>query len=341
MALQGTKSYQFRQEREEGWRQLEALVRQAEKKGLRSLEAADVFELPHLYKAALSSLSVARAISLDKNVVDYLENLTTRAYFLLYGHQRPAGEAFIQLMKSSVPRAVRAVKTELVVTCIVFFLGLFAAFFLVLDSPDWYFTFVAQELAGGRVPSSSAEELMAVLYPKEEDIQGLDIFATQLFTHNARIGLMAFALGFALGMPTVWLIFTNGTMLGAFLALYHSKGLLPELGGWLFIHGTTEILAILLCGAAGLAIARHYIFPGKLSRMAALSRYGKQAALVAFGCIIMFLIAGLLEGFGRQLVQSDAARYSIGTGFLVLWGLYFTLGGRDDHLPDSEREAEE
>ena len=104
--------------------------------------------------------------------------------------------------------------------------------------------------------------------------------------------------------------------------------LLPELGGWLIIHGSTEILAILLCGAAGLAIARHYIFPGSLSRMEALAHHGRQAAIVAFGCIIMFLVAGILEGFGRQLVTSDAARYTVGLVFLVMWAIYYGFGGR-------------
>ena len=112
MATVGTKSFQFRQEREAGWQQLEQLVMQAEKKGIRSLSANDVFELPHLYKGALSSLSVARSISLDKNVVDYLENLTTRAYFLLYGHQRPAGRAFARLLQFSIPDAVRSLRQE-------------------------------------------------------------------------------------------------------------------------------------------------------------------------------------------------------------------------------------
>ncbi|MFC4346395.1 stage II sporulation protein M [Kordiimonas lipolytica] len=329
MALEGTKSFQFRQEREAGWQQLEKLVMQAEKKGIRSLSAADVFELPHLYKGALSSLSVARSISLDKNVVDYLENLTTRAYFLLYGHQRPAGKAFARLMQFSVPDAVRSLKQEFIVAFVVMFLGVMAGFFLVLQNPDWFFTFMNRELADGRVPRASAEELKAVIYPAEDKLNSLDIFATQLFTHNSQVGLLAFALGFALGLPTIWLLFQNGTMLGAFLALHYEKDLLYELGGWLIIHGSTEILAIILCGAAGLAIARHYVFPGKLSRMESLAIYGKKAALVAFGCILMFLVAGLLEGFARQLVSSDTGRYTIGLGFLFIWALYFLGVGRN------------
>lgn len=330
MAQQTVKSYQFRVERQGNWTRLENMVRRAEKSGMTSLSSQEIFEMPHLYKGALSSLSVARSISLDKNVVDYLEALVARAYFLLHSQQRTAGAAFKRLMVHSVPVAVRSIRQEIMVSVAVFLLGLLAAFILVLQNPDWYFSFVSLELAGGRQPAASAEELRDGLYASEDGMNNLDIFATQLFTHNSQVGILAFALGFALGLPTIWLLFTNGAMLGAFLALYHSKGLLFELGGWLIIHGSTEITAILLCGAAGLATARHYIFPGKYGRLEALAVHGKKAGIVAFGCIMMFLAAGLLEGFARQLVTSDVVRYGVGLSFFAMWLSYFIYGGRSN-----------
>jgi len=41
------------------------------------------------------------------------------------------------------------------------------------------------------------------------------------------------------------------------------------------------------------------------------------------GVIIMLFFAGLLEGFGRQLINSDTIRYGIGTTWLIFWCLYF------------------
>jgi hypothetical protein len=37
----------------------------------------------------------------------------------------------------------------------------------------------------------------------------------------------------------------------------------------------------------------------------------------------MLMLAGLLEGFGRQLITSDVARYAIAAGTALLWGVYF------------------
>ncbi|WP_348246542.1 stage II sporulation protein M, partial [Salmonella enterica] len=70
---------------------------------------------------------------------------------------------------------------------------------------------------------------------------GLSAFATFLFTHNAQIAILSFALGFAFGIPTAVLIAGNGTMLGAILVLYFSRGLGFEFVGWLAIHGVTEL----------------------------------------------------------------------------------------------------
>ena len=43
------------------------------------------------------------------------------------------------------------------------------------------------------------------------------------------------------------------------------------------------------------------------------------------GVAVMLLVAGLLEGFGRQTITSDVTRYAIGGGMLALWLGYFYL----------------
>ena len=94
----------------------------------------------------------------------------------------------------------------------------------------------------------------------------LATFAASLFSHNARIGILAFALGFVAGLPTLFLLFYNGLVLGAFAALYHARGLGVDIWGWLLPHGVTELLAVVLCGAAGFLLAHGLVFPGARPR---------------------------------------------------------------------------
>jgi uncharacterized membrane protein SpoIIM required for sporulation len=133
-------------------------------------------------------------------------------------------------------------------------------------------------------------------------------------------------------VPTVLLILMNGCILGAMFYVIWSKGLSYEFGGWLFIHGSTELFAICIAGAAGLRTGTRIAFPGTLSRMKAAARAGRVAAGAMVGVAIMLLAAGLLEGFGRQPITSDGQCYLIGGGLLALWLPYFYLVRAD--IPD-------
>ena len=75
----------------------ESHLSQIERGGMRSLGAPDLLRLPSLYRATLSSLSTARSISLDRNVVAYLESLAARAYFHIYGTRSGLGGGIAEL----------------------------------------------------------------------------------------------------------------------------------------------------------------------------------------------------------------------------------------------------
>lgn len=323
------RSYQFRREREESWKELEALVFRAEKKGLYSLSAKELFRLPVLYRSALSSLSVARAISLETNVVSYLENLVNRAYFLLYGVRGKTGALIWKFLSRSFPQEVRKALPLILVSAFTMGFGVLVGFFLTQGNPDWFYTFVSSDMAGSRGPTASTQELRETIFSEDGSaINLLTIFSTFLFTHNARVGMFAFALGFAFGLPTLLLLFYTGGMLGAFTAVFESRGLGFDFIGWIIIHGSTELLAIILCGGAGLVLGKSIIFPSHLSRRESLGKRGKGAAVIVIGAVLMFFAAGLLEGYARQLVQDTGLRYLIGFGAFAFWVLYFSLSGR-------------
>ena len=99
------KSYRFREERESDWRKLDLILTRAENSGVKALTDEDMMALPHLYRQAVSSLSVARSISLDQNVITYLEGLCTRAYFYVYGARTSMGERMAQFIRADWPEA--------------------------------------------------------------------------------------------------------------------------------------------------------------------------------------------------------------------------------------------
>jgi uncharacterized membrane protein SpoIIM required for sporulation len=321
---------QFRAEREADWKRLETLLDLIEKKSPRRLSSEDLFELPRLYRSTLSALSIARETSLDGSMIAYLESLSTRAYFILYGCRDSFWKQLGGFFAQGWPAAVRGMVPEILIIAALFIGSGLAGYFLVMNDPAWFGAIVPGELASGRNMQASVETLRESIYgaPRQG---GLEVFATSLFTHNSQVSIMAFALGFAFGIPTLFLIASNGVLLGAFYAAFISKGLGVGFTGWLMIHGSTELSAIILAGAAGLHIGRAVAFPGDRSRLAAAGDAGRRGALVMIGVVIMLLAAGLLEGFARQLITADSARYAIAAAMFALWVVYFALGGRRRH----------
>ncbi|PZQ53196.1 MAG: hypothetical protein DI555_17090 [Novosphingobium pentaromativorans] len=316
------RSDRFRLEREADWQRLEAIVSRMEKGRLRRLSDEDLLALPGLYRTVASSLSIARETSLDAATLAYLEGLVQRAWFVVYGPRSSLWDWLRGFLGGGWSAAVRTIWLDILVALAVMVAGTAVGWLLVAHDVDWYHALVGGDMAGGRVPGATPEALRRTLFG-EADRSGMSLFATQLFSNNSQVSILAFALGFAFGIPSLLLLIHNMAMLGAMLWLYNGAGLLVDFAGWLAVHGTTELFAILLAGAAGLHIGRALAFPGNRPVLQATAEAGRRAALVMTGVVLMLIVAALLEGFARQLVDQTFGRFAIGGFMLALWCAYF------------------
>lgn len=316
------RSDRFRLEREGDWKRLEAIVAQMEKGRMRGLSDADLLALPALYRTAASSLSIARETSLDAALVSYLEALTQRAWFLVYGPRASLWSWFRRFLGGEWSASVRAMGSDILIALALMIAGGIVGWLLVVENPEWYHALVGGGFADERVPGASREVLRGTLFGNQ-DQDGMSVFAAGLFSNNAQVSILCFALGFAFGLPTMLLLIHNTAMLGAMLWLYHGQGLLVDFIGWLSIHGTTELFAILLAGAAGIHVGRAMAFPGNASIMDAAADAGRRAAQVMTGVVLMLIVAAVLEGFARQMVDSTPSRFIVGGFMLVMWSGYF------------------
>src|ERR1700761_2670643 len=153
------KSTQFRREREPSWRELEALLERLRRGSPRSLTPQELTRLPTLYRGALSSLSVARSISLDQSLLAYLESLANRAYFQIYGPRTGFGTVAGRFIRHGFPRAVRSLGGPVLLAILLTFVAGLAGYFLCHANAEWYYTLMPGGMVEGRLPTSSAEEL--------------------------------------------------------------------------------------------------------------------------------------------------------------------------------------
>jgi uncharacterized membrane protein SpoIIM required for sporulation len=330
-AEQGLRSARFRKGREESWTRLETLLGKMDKKGARSLSAPEALELPGLYQVAVSSLSLARNLILDRRLLVYLENLSFRAYIAVYGPRETLWEVFRRFVSRDFPAAVRGIRIHVLSSFVLMLAGFLSGYLLVNADMNNYHDIIPASQAPVS-PSDSAQEILEneifAEWPGFEDT--FLHFANFLFRHNSKVALLCFTLSFALGVPTAALLFKNGQVLGAVISLHAQKGLAIPYLAWLFIHGVTELLAIFLAAGAGLSIAQAILLPGALPRKQALSRAGSRAGIVVLGSIMMLFAASILEGGFRQLITFTAGRAFFALFTALFWFWYFGYRGREE-----------
>ncbi len=324
-------SAEFRKGREAAWRDLDALIARVEAKGISALSAEELQRLPTLYRTAISSLSVARTIALDRNLILFLEALALRAYFIVYGPRVGVGESLWTFLRCGFPAVVRANLGAIAFAFCAILVGTIVGFLLAESSEEWVSLLTPEGLSGGRGPASTAAELhdSEIFAPWPGFVASFVVFANVLFQHNTALAILCFALGVAGGAPTLVLLVYQGLVFGAFAALHYNRGLLVDFLGWVSIHGVTEFGALTLCGAGGLAIATTILLPGQYSRLENLSRRGREAAGLAGGAVLMLFVAGLIEGGLRQLIANTPGRFAIAVLTAALWFLYFARAGRE------------
>lgn len=124
----------------------------------------------------------------------------------------------------------------------------------------------------------------------------MDMFI-QIAFNNIRVSFIAYVMGATWCVGTIWLLLSNGLMLGSFEYYFFSKGLGFKSILVVFIHGTLEIWAIVIAGAAGMILGTSILFPGTYSRGVSFIRGGKDGLKIVIGLVPVFLAAAFLEGF--------------------------------------------
>jgi uncharacterized membrane protein SpoIIM required for sporulation len=302
--------------REPNWKRLDALLKQVETKGLKSIRADEIKELASLYRSVSADLARARTNEVGNTLVQDLQVLTSRSYNQIYqGSQRQEWQAVIEFYRWGLPAVVQQT------------FGYIAAatgLFLVAALVAWWYCWQDPVFLSLVVP----ENLIHKVRDEHElwmgSIVGIEPLAsTNIMTNNLKVSFGAVAGGMTAGVLTAFLMLFNGLMIGAIATLVGQNNLAYPFWAFVFPHGSLELPAIFFAGGAGFLLARAILFPGKYRRADALKLYGTQASQLVFGIIPMLVIAGTIEGFfsPSPLVPS-LFKYTVGIGLFTLLLIY-------------------
>lgn len=297
--------------RETSWKQLDALLQRVEKRGLKSLSAAEIHTLASLYRSVSADLARARTHHVSPLLVQNLQNLTTRSYSQIYqGSRRQEWRSVWEFYRWGFPAVVQQSRGYIVLAMVLLIgAGLIS----------WWLAWLDPTFISLIVP----EHLITQVRDRQElwmgSIVGIEPFASSsIMINNIRVSFAAVAGGITAGAITTYIMLLNGVLLGSIAALVEQGNLSYPFWAFVFPHGALELPAIFLAAAAGFLIAKAILFPGEYRRIDALKLYGQQAVQLIFGVVPLLAIAGIIEGFiSPNPAIPDLFKYVAGTGLLI------------------------
>ncbi len=308
--------------REASWRQLDGLLQQAERRGLKSLSGEQVRQMASLYRAASADLARAKSHALGPAVVQDLQRLTSRGYSQVYqGSRRQEWQALWDFCRYGFPETVQQTWVYIAIATLLFGVGGLVGWWFAWSDPAFMTLVLGQDFVES---VKTSQELWTV------SIIGLEpVASSRIMINNILVSLRAITGGVTMFMPavplitppgvfTVYLLVFNGIMIGCVGVLAAQANLAYDLWAFVSPHGALELPAIAMAGGAGLLLARGILLPGGYRRADALRIYGLQAVQLLYGIIPMLVIAGVIEGFfSPQTWIPNGLKYAVGLALFV------------------------
>jgi uncharacterized membrane protein SpoIIM required for sporulation len=293
------------------WRRLEELVDAAQRNRLSRLSRGEVREFARLYRRTAADLAIAREEVADPLLVNYLNGLVGRAHGAIYRNEGSGFSTVLDFFRFTFPAVFRRT-----------FAYTLGAFLLVLVASG---IGAAVALADERFADVVAPGIRGKIVRHEDwtlAINGMNpVASAAIQQNNIMVCILAFAGGLLFGVGTVYILVSNGLMIGAIVALsvrYGFNAILFFMAG----HGVLELTAIFISGGAGFLLAEALVAPRELSRGDALVVNGRLAVTLMLGCACMLVIAGVIEGFVSPAQIDFRWKLAVSATTAVLLTLY-------------------
>jgi uncharacterized membrane protein SpoIIM required for sporulation len=305
--------------RKHNWNRLDALVRQVEAGGVRSLSPSDLRELGLLYRQGAADLSAVRADRSSRTLEQYLNRLVGRAHNYVYSGRRISLSSLWRFFAYGYPRLLRRLSSYVLAATLVSVLAGGLGAMVVMVRPEFGTDYFLMHYGQDNYDNLDKHKMWtdSILSVKPQE-------SSAIMTNNIMVCFMTFAGGITAGLFTLYSLFNNGFMLGVIAVVCHQHGMALSLWSFVASHGALEIPSIMLAGAAGLRLGAGILFPGMLRRRDALALAGSEGVQIIAGTIPLLMIAGTLEAFLSPTHAPMALKFSVGA--VLFTGLVWWLG---------------
>jgi len=277
--------------------------------------------LADTYMELTADLAFAQTHYPHSRITIYLNNLASALHNILYRNKEEKWTRIFTFWSQEVPDTMFEARKLLLASFIIFGVSIIIGIVSALNDENFVRLIMGNHYVDMTLRNIANGEPMAVYNGQSEAPMFLGITL-----NNIMVSLNTFAFGLLTSFGTGYILMNNGIMLGAFQTFFYQQGLLGESMLAIWLHGTLEIWAIIVAGAAGLSIGNGWLFPGTYSRLESFARGAKRGLKIVIGTVPVFIVAGFIEGFlTRHTHVHDAIRLSIillSLAFIIFYYIY-------------------
>lgn len=306
---------------------------------LDDLPSATPEELADMYIDLTSDLSFAQTHFPESRITAYLNNLSSALHNSIYQNKKEKWSRLLSFWSKEVPLVMYENRRLLLVSFAIFVISVVIGVVSQLMDPEFCRIILGNSYVDMTLKNIENGAPMAVYSGGDE----LPMFLG-ITLNNIGVSFRMFVLGIFTSIAVGFSIFQNSVLLGCFETFFWQHGLLFESFLAVFLHGTLEISAIIIAGAAGLAMGNGWLFPGTYSRIVSFRRGAKQGLKIIVGTIPVFICAGFIEGFvTRHTEIPDAIRLSVillSLAFVIFYFVYLPYKRHNQTIKNDNRHEE-
>ncbi|TRX61224.1 stage II sporulation protein M [Fulvivirga sp. M361] len=249
-------------------------------------------QLAEIFIQITDDLSFSRTQYPKSDTTRYLNNLASGVHLEIYKNKKEDKNRFITFWKHELPFLFKSAHRQLAYAFIIFSLAAAMGVISVVNDENFVRLILGDGYVNMTLDNIEKGNPLGV-YGKTNEA---DMFFGITF-NNIKVSFTAFAAGLLISIGTGFLLFYNGLMVGTFFTFLAQKGFLADSLLIVMLHGTLELSAIILAGAAGFVMGNSILFPGTYSRLASFKKGAKKGLKIVMGLMPVFIIAGFIESF--------------------------------------------
>lgn len=307
------------------WQALEAKLILLEKG--QKPQSGELREFASLFRKVCHFHALAQERHYSSFLVDHLDNLVVRAHQQLYRRKHPIWQPLLQFIVRDFPALVRQERQAVLWAALLFVGPLLGFFVATLVNPDMAYTVIAPDQAAQM--EAMYDPANRVLGAARDSDTNWGMFGFYIY-NNISVAFRTFASGLLLGVGSGFFLTFNGALIGAVAGHLTNVGFTTTFYTFIVGHGSFELTAIVLAGAAGLKLGYSLLVPGQLTRVESLKRASHVAIRLVYGVILMLVIAAFIEAFwSSNNIFAPWQKYLVGVAlWLVVLG-YLIFSGRE------------